>query len=81
MVRCVLTDLATQTDLKILEHRLTRIADIERATMAYPPKNGRPVELPVLRLEVEDANGVKVFDTNGIVLSIQAYEVMRALGP
>jgi hypothetical protein len=38
--------------------------------MDYPPKNRRPTELPILHLEVEDKNGVKVFDPNGIVLWI-----------
>jgi hypothetical protein len=34
----------------------------------FPPRNRRPVELPVLRIEVEDAHGVRVFDPNGAIL-------------
>jgi hypothetical protein len=44
---------------------------MEKAMMSYPPKkNRRPEELPVLRLEVEDANAVKVFDPNTIAMWI-----------
>lgn len=34
----------------------------------FPPKNRRDSSLPILRIEVEDANNVQVFDPNSIVL-------------
>ena len=34
----------------------------------WPPKNRRHHRLSVLRIEIEDAEGIQVFDPNGVVL-------------
>ena len=33
----------------------------------YPPRNRRATELPVLRIEIEHADGTEVFDPNGMI--------------
>lgn len=37
---------------------------------SFPPKNRRRECLPILRKEIEDANGVSVFDPNGLVMAL-----------
>jgi hypothetical protein len=45
----------------------------------YLPKNRLPRELPILRIEIEDKDGLMVFDPNGLVLACHQGEHVQWL--